>query len=261
MLLLVICQTPFCKSAFLTSGLTHSSLLQDSRPRIPKLWLPRLRMAAVCVHYFGSPGGLQFSKHRIEYAVHRRDILCRNSTGPPTIHMHHAVPRGQSTNHHVDATTESPGHHVLTKVFLREALADGPHTKSPICALRRRQHQCYLPLLPSIVPFDFVASCSRVSTGSSICSRRALRELDPATNLCTTFPWTSQFPKTFFWVSILQYFQLLRHVFQKFYLGMAHQRVLDILRASEAQIHHFVAWPRMKGELHSGHTLPPPLDL
>ena len=69
--------------------------------KIPKLWQPRLRMAAVCVHYFGSPGGLQFSKLRIEYAVHRRDIICRNSTGPPTIHMHHAVPRGQ-WNHSSD---------------------------------------------------------------------------------------------------------------------------------------------------------------
>ena len=57
--------------------------------------------------HLGSPDGLPFFKLRIESAVLWRDIICRNSTGPPTIHMHHAVPRAQSTSHHVDAWSTS----------------------------------------------------------------------------------------------------------------------------------------------------------
>ena len=47
--------------------------------------------------HFGSPDHLPFFKLRIESAVHWSDILCRNSTGPPTIHMPHAVPLRAST--------------------------------------------------------------------------------------------------------------------------------------------------------------------
>ena len=44
------------------------------------------------------------------------DIFCRNSTGRLTM-----VSRGHAASH------------VLTTVFLKEPLADGPHTLSPVC--------------------------------------------------------------------------------------------------------------------------------
>ena len=132
----VICQIPFCKSAFLTSGLTHSSVLQDSPSKTPKLWLPRLRMAARCVPISVLLVVCPSSNFalRVPYIGGTSFVVIQLDRRPPTCTMPCREVNLRAIM--IDAMTESLGNHVLTKVLLRDPLADGPHTRSPVCALR-----------------------------------------------------------------------------------------------------------------------------
>ena len=105
--------------------------------------------------HFGSPDRLPFFKLRIESAVHWSDILCRNSTGPPTIHIHHAVPSGQATSQHFDAMTESPGHRVLTKAFLEEPLAPTLCLQSVLFVGDNINAICHFLVFPATFPSTF----------------------------------------------------------------------------------------------------------
>ena len=153
----VIWQILFDKSA---SAQTHSSQpVQDSK----------VVGADVCVRFpteasdgrnvglhFGSPDGLPFFKLRIESAVHWRDLLCRNSTGPPTIHMDHTVPRGESTSHHVDELDESAGHVMsLPRYSSKSHWRMDPTLclQSAICVGNNIDPLCHIPsTFPSTLP-------------------------------------------------------------------------------------------------------------
>ena len=113
--------------------------------------------------HFGSPDGLPFFKLLIESAVHWRDLLCRNSIGPPTIHMDHTVPRGESTTHHVDELDESAGHVMsLPRYSSKSHWRMDPTLclQSAICVGNNIDPLCHIPsTFPSTLPSTVSLPC------------------------------------------------------------------------------------------------------